>query len=49
MRKNNTPEEILDLIKSKTKIITCMDARFDYDSLCSVLAMSKFLESLRKD
>ena len=49
MRKNNNPEEILDLIKSKEKIITCMDARFDYDSFCSVLAMSKFLESLGKN
>lgn len=43
--KNNTPEEILTTIDKSNNILICMDARFDFDALCSVTIMHKFLDN----
>lgn len=40
---NNTPEEILKAILASKNTLVLMDSRFDFDSLCSVLAFSDFL------
>lgn len=40
---NNTPQEIHNAIKQAKSIITCMDARFDFDALCAPLALKHIL------
>ncbi|HSX39650.1 MAG TPA: DHH family phosphoesterase [Candidatus Saccharimonadales bacterium] len=48
MQNNNTPEEVLSALQQAKSIITCMDGRFDYDSLCSVLSLREYAISLGK-
>lgn len=46
MAKNDSPQEILKVIKSSKNILLIMDSRFDYDALGSVLAFSDALKQL---
>jgi len=46
MGKNNSPQEILETLKSSSSILLIMDSRFDYDALGSILALSDALEQL---
>lgn len=45
---NASPEKILEVIKKAKKVVTPMDSRFDYDSLCSTLALKLVLIQLGK-
>jgi len=42
---NNTAQEIVETIKSAKRIVTCMDARFDYDSYCAIAVLRTALEN----
>src|SRR3990167_89169 len=42
---NNTAQEIIEAIKNSKLVVTCMDARFDYDSYCAIAVMRTALKS----
>ncbi|OGC76750.1 hypothetical protein A2619_02420 [candidate division WWE3 bacterium RIFOXYD1_FULL_39_9] len=43
---NNSPKEIYEILKNSKRPICCMDSRFDFDALCSPLALR---EALKKE
>lgn len=44
---NNSPSQVLKAIQNSKNIVTFIDARFDFDGLCSVLALKHYINSLQ--